>query len=201
MLNIAVVGSGRGSNFQAILTAMQQGNVPGARICLVVSNNSGAGILEIARANALPAVHLSQTQFPDEQAFAAGMLNLLHEHGADFIVLAGYMKRVPREVVRAFRDRMVNIHPALLPKHGGKGMYGPHVHEAVIAARERLSGATVHYVDEEYDHGRIVLQRSVPVFAEDTPETLAARVLEVEHTLYPDAIRQLAALHAAEAVR
>jgi phosphoribosylglycinamide formyltransferase-1 len=129
------------------------------------------------------------------------MLNLLHEHGADFIVLAGYMKRVPREVVRAFRDRMVNIHPALLPKHGGKGMYGPHVHEAVIAARERLSGATVHYVDEEYDHGRIVLQRSVPVFAEDTPETLAARVLEVEHTLYPDAIRQLAALHAAEAVR
>ena len=129
------------------------------------------------------------------------MLNLLHEHGADFIVLAGYMKRVPREVVRAFRDRMVNIHPALLPKHGGKGMYGLHVHEAVIAARERLSGATVHYVDEEYDHGRIVLQRSVPVFAEDTPETLAARVLEVEHTLYPDAIRQLAALHAAEAVR
>lgn len=201
MLNIAVVGSGRGSNFQAILTAMQRGNVPDARICLVVSNNSGAGILEIARANALPAVHLSQTQFPDEQAFAAGMLNLLHEHGADFIVLAGYMKRVPREVVRAFRDRMVNIHPALLPKHGGKGMYGPHVHEAVIAARERLSGATVHYVDEEYDHGRIVLQRSVPVFAEDTPETLAARVLEVEHTLYPDAIRQLAALHAAEVVR
>ena len=129
------------------------------------------------------------------------MLNLLHEHGADFIVLAGYMKRVPREVVRAFRDRMVNIHPALLPKHGGKGMYGLHVHEAVIAARERLSGATVHYVDEEYDHGRIVLQRSVPVFAEDTPETLAARVLEVEHTLYPDAIRQLAALHAAEVVR
>lgn len=201
MLNIAVVGSGRGSNFQAILTAMQQGNVPGARICLVVSNNSGAGILEIARTNALPAVHLSQTQFPDEQAFAAGMVNLLHEHGADFIVLAGYMKRVPREVVRAFRDRMVNIHPALLPKHGGKGMYGLHVHEAVIAARERLSGATVHYVDEEYDHGRIVLQRSVPVFAEDTPETLAARVLEAEHALYPDAIRQLAALHAAEAVR
>jgi phosphoribosylglycinamide formyltransferase-1 len=192
MLRIAVLGSGRGSNFEAILTAIQQGNVPGARICLVISNNSGAGILNIARACDLPAVHLSQKQFPDEKSFAAAMLSMLRDHGVNFVVLAGYMKRVPRSVVAAFRNRIVNIHPALLPRHGGEGMYGRHVHEAVIAAREEESGATVHYVDEEYDRGRIILQRMVPVLPDDTPESLAARVLEVEHVLYPEALHRIA---------
>jgi len=192
MLRIAVLGSGRGSNFQAILTAIQQGNVPGARICLVISNNSGAGILNIARANGLPAVHLSQKQFPEEKSFAAAMLSMLRDHEVNLIVLAGYMKLVPRSVVAAFRDRMVNIHPALLPRHGGEGMFGTHVHEAVIAAGEKESGATVHYVDEEYDRGRIILQRKVPVLPDDTPASLAARVLEIEHVLYPEALRRIA---------
>ncbi|MEW6511161.1 MAG: phosphoribosylglycinamide formyltransferase [Bacteroidota bacterium] len=192
MLSIAVLGSGRGSNFRAILTAIQQGSIPDARICVVISNNSTAGILEIARANAIPAVHLSQKQFPDENAFADAMLSTLQQHGADFIALAGYMKRVPTSVVAAFRKRIVNIHPALLPRFGGAGMYGMHVHEAVLAAGETVSGATVHYVDEEYDHGAVILQRTVPVRPGDTPESLAERVLAVEHELYPEALRRLA---------
>jgi len=193
MLNIAVFGSGAGSNFQAILVAVQQGDIPGARISLVVSNNSGAGILGIARAAGIPAFHLSQKQYPDERSFARAVLSALEAHGVNFVALAGYMKRVPPEVVAAFRGRMVNIHPALLPRHGGGGMYGIRVHEAVLRSGDTASGATVHYVDEEYDHGAIVLQQEVPVLAGDTPAALAARVLEAEHRLYPAALRMIAA--------
>jgi phosphoribosylglycinamide formyltransferase 1 len=192
MLNIAVLGSGRGSNFQAILTAIQQGRIPGARIRIVISNNSGAGILELARSNSLPAIHVSQKQFSSEEAFVDALLALLSAHEVNFIVLAGYMKRLHPRVVKAYRRRIVNIHPALLPRYGGTGMYGRHVHEAVIAAGERLSGATVHFVDEEYDHGPIVLQKTVSVAADETPETLAAKVLDIEHEIYPEAIRRLA---------
>ena len=192
MLNIAVLGSGRGSNFQAILTAIQQGRIPNARIAVVISNNSGAGILEIARNNSLPAVHLSHRQFPTEDEFVDALLSLLSAHGVNFIVLAGYMKRIHPRVINAYRHRIINIHPALLPRHGGPGMYGHFVHEAVIAAGDRLSGATVHFVDEEYDHGSIVLQKTVSVAPEDTPETLAAKILEIEHEIYPEAIRRLA---------
>jgi phosphoribosylglycinamide formyltransferase 1 len=192
MLNIAVFGSGAGSNFMAILTAIQQGNIPSARISLVLSNNSGAGILGIARANALPAIHLSQKQFPDEQSFADAILSTLRVHGVNFIALAGYMKQVPPDVVAAYRNRIVNIHPALLPRFGGVGMYGMRVHEAVLASGEKMSGATVHYVDEEYDNGPVVLQQTVPVLPGDTPESLASRVLAAEHQLYPAAIGRIA---------
>jgi phosphoribosylglycinamide formyltransferase-1 len=135
---------------------------------------------------------VSQKHFPTEEAFTDAMLLALQRHGTELIVLAGYMKRVPSRVVREYRGRILNIHPALLPKFGGQGMYGHHVHEAVIAARERESGATVHVVDDEYDHGQIVLQRTVEVAPDETPETLAAKVLEVEHALYPEAIRHYA---------
>jgi phosphoribosylglycinamide formyltransferase-1 len=192
MLNIAVFGSGRGSNFEAILHALVEGRISGARICLVLSNNSGAGILEHARSHSLPAVHLSQKQFESEEQFADALLDRLHACGADLIVLAGYMKRVPPRIVAAYRHRIINIHPALLPKYGGRGMYGHHVHEAVIASGDRVSGATVHYVDEQYDHGSVILQKTVPVHPDDTPETLAARVLTVEHELYPEVIRLIA---------
>jgi len=191
-LNIAVFGSGRGSNFNAILDAIKDGRIPGARVCLVISNNSTTGILEIARANSLPAIHLSQKQFADETAFVDAMLMQLHQCKANLIVLAGYMKRLPSRVVQAYRYRVLNIHPALLPKFGGVGMYGMHVHEAVIAARERVSGATVHIVDEEYDNGPVVLQRTVPVSPDDTPDSLAAKVLQIEHAIYPEAIRMIA---------
>jgi phosphoribosylglycinamide formyltransferase-1 len=192
MLNIAVFGSGAGSNFMAILTAIQQGNLPAARVSLVLSNNSGAGILGIARANALPAIHLSRKQFPDERSFADTVISTLRDHGANFIALAGYMKHVPPEVVAAYRNRIVNIHPALLPRFGGAGMYGMRVHEAVLASGATMSGATVHYVDEEYDSGPVVLQQTVPVLPGDTPGSLAARVLAAEHQLYPAAIGRIA---------
>ena len=193
MLNIAVFGSGRGSNFQAILTAIQQGIISEASVCLVLSNNSGAGLLEIARANGIPAVHMSRKNFLGEEEYVDALLDILHRHGTNFIALAGYMKQVPSRVISTYRDRILNIHPALLPRFGGKGMYGIHVHEAVIAAGESVSGATVHLVDEEYDRGPIVLQRTVPVSPGETPETLAAKVLQIEHTLYPEALRLFAA--------
>jgi phosphoribosylglycinamide formyltransferase 1 len=192
MLRIAVFGSGRGSNFRAIVEAIGRGEISNVTVQMVLSNNSQAGILELARTHGIPAVHLSRKNHPDDADFAAAMLDLLRANNVNFIALAGYMKRVPRPVVAAFRDRIINIHPALLPKFGGEGMYGVHVHRAVIAAGESVTGATVHLVDEEYDRGTIVLQRSIPVATNDTPEMLAARVLAVEHQLYPEAIRLLA---------
>jgi phosphoribosylglycinamide formyltransferase 1 len=192
MLNVAVFGSGRGSNFVALLRAIDEGRITGARITLVVSNNSTAGVLDIARAHSLPAVHLSQKQFASEDQFSDTLLERLRRSETDLIVLAGYMKRMPARVVAAYRNRILNIHPALLPKYGGQGMFGIHVHEAVLAAGETESGATVHLVDEEYDHGLVVLQKKVPVSRTDTPEMLAARVLEVEHEILPRAVRMFA---------
>jgi phosphoribosylglycinamide formyltransferase-1 len=191
-LNIAVFASGRGTNFRAILSAVQAAEIPNTVIALVISNNSEAGALAIARENIIPALHISQQQFPSENEFVKTLLDTLETHHINFIALAGYMKKLPSLIIRRFRNRIINIHPALLPKYGGTGMYGKHVHEAVIANRETLSGATVHIVDEEYDHGAIVLQETVSVSANDTPETLAEKVLEIEHRLYPEALRLFA---------
>jgi phosphoribosylglycinamide formyltransferase 1 len=192
MLHVAILGSGRGSNFQAILNAVGDGSLPNAAIQVAVSNNSNAGILEIARLNAIPAVHLSERMFPDEGTFIDTLLGTFRQHDVDFIVLAGYMKRLHPRVIAAFRNRVINIHPALLPKHGGKGMYGMNVHNAVVALGEQVSGATVHIVDEEFDHGAIVLQKSVSLEPTDTPETVAAKVLVVEHEILPQALRLFA---------
>ena len=189
MLKVVVFGSGRGTNFKAVLDAIADGSIPLARISLVISNNATAGILDIARSGNIPALHISQKQFETEETFVAALLETLRSHGTDLVVLAGYMKRLPPPVVHAYRNRIINIHPALLPKFGGLGMYGIHVHEAVLAAHETVSGATVHLVDEEYDRGPVLLQRTVPVLPEDTPGALAARVLVAEHQLLPDAIR------------
>lgn len=183
-MNIAVFASGRGSNFQAILSAIQGGRLP-ASISLVLSNNSSAGALEIARAHGIPAVHRSLRQFPTQEAFDDDLLALLRQHRVDLIALAGYMKQLSHRFVAQYRNRIVNVHPALLPSFGGPGMYGIHVHEAVIRSGAKVSGVTVHIVDEQYDHGLILAQETVPVLPEDTPESLAARVLILEHDLYP----------------
>jgi len=190
-MNIAVFASGRGSNVEAILNAIQRGTLP-ARVVVLVSNKSGAGAIELARAHGIPAVHLSQQQFPGEEEYIERLLSVLSEHRADFIALAGYLKKIPSRVTERFRNRIVNIHPALLPKFGGHGMYGIHVHEAVLKAGEKISGATVHIVDEEYDRGAIVMQKAVNIAPGETPETLAARVLTIEHELYPEALRAFA---------
>jgi formyltetrahydrofolate-dependent phosphoribosylglycinamide formyltransferase len=190
-MNIGVFASGRGSNFQAILNAIREGRLP-ARVVLVLSNKGDAGALEIARACSLAAVHLSQKQFPDEGSFGEAMLDVLKRHDVQIVALAGYLKKIPANVVREYRNRILNIHPALLPSFGGAGMYGHFVHEAVIASGAKLSGATVHLVDEEYDRGPIVLQKAVSVEACDTPETLAEKVLKIEHEIYPLALKAFA---------
>ena len=191
-LKIAVFASGRGSNFEAILKAIQSGRIRGAAIVCVVSNNSGAGALETAMKNGIPALHVSRKQFGSDGDFEVHLLDTLERHGANFVVLAGYMKIVGPAVISRFKNRIVNIHPALLPDFGGKGMYGEHVHRAVIASGRKVSGATVHVVDEVYDHGAIVLQKTVDVAPGETPETLARKVLAIEHELYPEAIRLFA---------
>lgn len=176
---IAVLASGRGTNLQALLDGLAGPGAPG-RVVLVVSNRADAGALGIARAAGI-ATHVTAADGQD----ADGLLAALRGAGVQLVVLAGWLKRVPGAVVGAFAGRMLNVHPALLPAFGGPGMYGHRVHEAVLASGARLSGVTVHLVDEQYDHGAILAQWPVPVRAGDTPARLAERVLAVEHRLFP----------------
>jgi len=192
VLNIAVFASGRGTNFEAILRAIESGKLHNLSIAAVISNNSDAPVLTIARENNIPAYHLSQKQFPSEEKFDEAILDVFDRHGVNFIVLAGYMKKLSTNLVRKFHNRILNIHPALLPKFGGKGMYGMHVHEAVIHSGDKISGVTVHIVDEEYDHGPIVRQRTVAVDENETPETLATKIHAIEHQLYPEVLQLFA---------
>ena len=192
VLNIAVFASGRGSNFEAILRSIETGKLQKVSIGVVISNNSDAPVLAIAREHNIPAYHLSQKQFPSEQQFDEAVVDVLIRHRVNFIVLAGYMKKLSTNFVRKFHNRILNIHPALLPQFGGKGMYGMQVHEAVIKSGAKVSGATIHIVDEEYDHGPIVKQCTVPVENNDTPETLAMKIHGVEHRLYPEVLQLFA---------
>jgi phosphoribosylglycinamide formyltransferase 1 len=184
---IAVLASGGGSNLQALLEHLDSlGSARAAEITLVASDRAGAGALARARGRGITACAL------DAAARGAGLLPLLESQAIDLVVLAGYLRFVPNEVTRAYRGRIVNVHPALLPAFGGPGMYGERVHAAVLASGARVSGATVHFVDEVYDHGAIIAQWPVPVVSGDTPSSLAARVLAVEHVLYPRVVHALA---------
>ena len=184
-MRVAVCVSGSGSNLAALLSAFPPAN-PEARVELVLSDRPGARGLDRARTAGVPAVVLAR---PDD---AGEWLARLDEAAVEFIVLAGYLKRVPAGVVARYPGRIINIHPALLPAFGGKGMYGRRVHEAVLASGARVSGCTVHVVDEEYDRGPILAQARVLVLPNDTPESLAARVLEEEHRLLPAVVREAA---------
>ncbi len=189
-MKVAVCVSGRGSNLAALLDAL--GPDAPARVVLVLSNRAEAGGLETARARGVPAAVLDDFRDPGE------WLRRLDAAGADLVVLAGYLKLVPPEVVARYRGRMVNIHPALLPDFGGEGMYGRRVHEAVLASGARESGASVHLVDEEYDRGAVLAQARVAVHPGDSPQALAERVLAAEHRLLPAVV--LAAAHAGHPV-
>jgi len=181
-VRVAVLASGGGTNLQALLDRLDA-RAP-ARVVRVIASRPDAGALERARRAGVPAAVL-----PDP-GDATALLAAVGD--AQLVVLAGWVKRVPAAVVARFRFRMINIHPALLPGFGGPGMYGRRVHEAVLASGATLSGATAHYVDEEYDHGPIIAQWPVPVHAADTPASLAARVLEAEHELLPRVVLELA---------
>jgi phosphoribosylglycinamide formyltransferase-1 len=184
-IRIAVMASGRGSNFRAIHEALARMQEPPARIVLCISNNPSPGAFDYAREHGIPTIRLSPRMFETEAEYARELLATLERHDVELIVLAGYMRRIPAEVVERHRGRILNIHPALLPEFGGEGMYGMNVHAAVIAAGRRESGATVHLVDGEYDTGAIVAQERVEIPEGETPEGLATRVLEVEHRLFP----------------
>ncbi|MFH1941301.1 MAG: phosphoribosylglycinamide formyltransferase [bacterium] len=190
-LIVGVFASGRGSNFEAILGAIEQGRL-NTEVRLLVSNNADAGALSVAQAYGIPTAVVSKSDFSSREQFIDAMLSTLKANNVELIVLAGYMKKVPSELISAYRNRIVNIHPALLPSFGGKGMYGHYVHEAVIEQGCKVTGVTVHIVDEAYDHGPIVAQECVPVAEGDNAETLAARVLKVEHTIYAKALQLFA---------
>jgi formyltetrahydrofolate-dependent phosphoribosylglycinamide formyltransferase len=180
---VAVLASGGGSNLQAILDYFDaQGADRAVEIALVASDRASAGALDRARQRQVPAVAMDATQR------MAGLTSLLESHRVDYVALAGYLRFVPDAVTRQWRGRIVNIHPSLLPAFGGDGMYGIRVHTAALDAGVRVTGATVHFVDEVYDRGAIIAQRPVPVLPDDTPASLTARVQAVEHRLLPAAV-------------
>ena len=187
---VAVLASGGGSNLQALLDACT-GPAP-ARVVLVASNNPSAGALERARKAGVPEYVIT------DPGDGAGLTRAVQAATTDLVVLAGYLKLIPVETVAAYEGRMINVHPALLPDFGGPGMYGKRVHEAVLKAGRKESGASVHFVTNDYDQGAVIAQRPVPVQPGDTPETLAARVLAVEHQLLPEVV--LAAARAGRVV-
>jgi phosphoribosylglycinamide formyltransferase-1 len=187
MKNIAIFASGSGTNAQKIIEHFNQSSNKTAKVALVLCNKENAGVLTVARAANVPFVVVSKTQLNDETF----MLNLLHEHKVDFIVLAGFLLLVPAFLTAHFNQKIINIHPALLPKYGGKGMYGKFVHEAVWQNRESQTGITIHYASEHYDEGDIIFQAPVALLPEDTPTTIAQKVQQLEHFHYPLVIENL----------
>jgi phosphoribosylglycinamide formyltransferase-1 len=190
-VRVAVLASGGGTNLQALIDRFNADPSAPARVELVVGSRPGIGALQRAERAGIEAMALEARALGPE-AFGEALSEALQTHRIGLIVLAGWLQLVPAEVVRGYHGRMINIHPALLPAFGGHGMYGMRVHRAVIESGARVSGATVHYVDERYDEGAIIAQWPVPVLPGDTPESLAARVLAVEHRILPVAVEALA---------
>jgi|SRR5882724_6247860 len=189
---IAIFASGKGSNAQKLIDHFHSTPKTGSKdisveISLIVSNKSDAGVLDIAKKEKIPFIIIEKEKFFRGDAY----LPELKEKKIDFIILAGFLWRIPLALIRAFPNRIINIHPALLPKYGGKGMYGQRVHEAVIAAKEKESGITIHFVDEIYDHGKIIFQAKCAVTENDTPGSLAEKIHALEHANFPAVIEEL----------
>ncbi len=189
-LKLGFLASHGGSNMQAIIDACKSGYINGEP-SVVISNNSNSGAIQRAIKEGIPYYHLSSAKYPTQEELDEAILEKFKLHQVNLVVLAGYMKKIGEKLIREYKGKILNIHPALLPKFGGKGMYGKYVHEAVLKAGEKVSGPTVHIIDEEYDKGRILAQKEVPVYENDTVESLAARVLEQEHIIYPETIRKI----------
>jgi phosphoribosylglycinamide formyltransferase-1 len=189
-MNIGFLASHGGSNMQAIIDACKSGKLQ-ASPAVVISNNSNSGAIGRAKTEGVPYYYLSGKTHPGPGELDDAILDAFLRHSVDIVVLAGYMKKLGPKILTHFRGRILNVHPALLPKFGGEGMFGIHVHEAVISAGEKESGVTIHFVDEQYDTGAILAQTRVPVMPDDTPETLAARVLEQEHILYAETLQRI----------
>lgn len=184
MHSLIIFASGKGSNAQAIIDYFNGNGM--AKVSLIVSNKADAGVLDIANTEGIPFKVISKGVSTDN-----GFIQELQSYKPDLIILAGYLWKIPQAMVKAFPEKIVNIHPALLPKYGGKGMYGGHVHEAVINAAETESGITIHYVDEVYDNGNKILQAHCPIKPGFTPQMLAESIHSLEHFFYPRTIEYL----------
>lgn len=188
---ILLSGKGRGSNMQALIDATRVGRIPG-RVALVVSTSPGAPALERAAAAGVPTRLIPAQEYPDQASLDEALVRAFEEAEVELICLAGYMRLLGPVFLSRYAGRVMNVHPSLLPAFGGKGYFGRHVHEAVIETGVKFTGVTVFFVDDQYDQGPIILQRTVPVLEDDTVEAVAARVLEEEHRAYPEAVRLFA---------
>lgn len=184
--------SGTGSNFRTIVDSAKNGYLK-SKITLLITNNSNCGAASIAKANGIKCIHISRKKFPglSDDDYEKLFLNALEENKIDFIVLAGYMKKIGSSIIKKYRRRIINIHPALLPKFGGEGMYGINVHRAVIESGATVSGLTIHYVDEEYDKGEIIFQKTVEIEKHDDEYSLQKKIQKLEHEYYPEVIEQV----------
>lgn len=185
MKHIAIFASGKGSNAQAIIEHFK--NHSSVKVVLVVTNNPEAGVIKIAHQHKIMSAIVSKNFFGNEE----NMHKLLNSLNIDLIVLAGFLQLIPEFLLKKFPKRIVNIHPALLPKHGGKGMYGKKVHEAVLAAKETETGITIHYVNEKYDEGEVILQKQIPLTSNDTVETVSEKIQQLEHEWFAKTIEAL----------
>lgn len=185
LVSIAIFASGAGSNAAKIIEEFK--NHPTSRIAVIVCNKPGAGVLQIAANSNIPVLLIEKEQFFKGNAYVEELKN----HGINFIILAGFLWKIPGKLIKAYPNKIINIHPALLPNYGGKGMYGAFVHEAVIANKEKESGISIHYVDELYDHGNIIFQAKCPVSNNDTADSLAQKIHALEHEHYPKVIAQV----------
>ncbi len=193
MLRVGVMVSGGGTNLQAILDAVDNGTITNAKIAVVISNNPGAYALERAKSRGIEAVCLSPRSFENREAFNEAFLAKVDEYELDLIVLAGFLVTIPAAMIAKYRNRIINVHPSLIPSFCGVGYYGLKVHEAALARGVKVTGATVHFVDEGVDSGPIILQKAVEVLPGDTPEVLQRRVMEqAEWVILPEAIQMIA---------
>lgn len=194
-MRLGILASHQGTNFQAVIDACQCGDLE-AEIAVAISNNSQSGALARARSANIPTIHLSSRTHPQAEALDTALLSALIDHQVDLVVMLGYMKKLGPRILQHFQGRIINIHPSLLPKYGGHGMFGLNVHKAVLESTDTETGVTVHYVDAHYDTGQMITQVRIQVMPDDSPESLAARVLPQEHKLLVNTLKQLTECHA-----
>ncbi|MFZ0390434.1 MAG: phosphoribosylglycinamide formyltransferase [Calditrichia bacterium] len=190
MTNTAILASGRGSNFMNIHQQIKSGKLNAAISCLI-TDNPMAGALKYAQENDIPTYIVRPNTFGSPRKFGEALLHILEENQVEWIILAGYLKKIPENLTAKYSNRIVNIHPALLPAFGGKGMYGRHVHQAVLNSGAQVSGVTVHLVNNDYDRGPVVMQQAVDISECHSAEAIAEKVLEIEHRIYSKALQRL----------
>lgn len=190
-LNLGFFASHEGTNMQAIIDACKDRRLD-AKPCVVISNNSKSGAIQRAKKEGIPYYHFSGKTHPEFEELDKAILDALKTNNVNLVILAGYMKKIGPKTLAAYEGKILNIHPALLPKYGGKGMYGKYVHEAVLASGDKVTGVSVHIVDAEYDHGAIIAQCEIPILKEETVESLSKRVLKREHEFFSETLQKIA---------